>query len=202
MSNRPELKVVEGGSDGQEEGAGGGARPDREDATARARSCASAPTTASMDVEAISTGSLGLDIALGIGGLPRGRVVEIYGPEVLRQDHARPAGRRRGPEEGRHLRLRRRRARARSGLRQEARRQGRGPADLAARHRRAGAGDRRHAGALRRRRRAGRRLGRRAHAQGRARRRDGRHAARHAGAPDEQGAAQAHRLDLQVASPW
>jgi recombination protein RecA len=34
-----------------------------------------------MEVEAISTGSLGLDIALGIGGLPRGRVVEIYGPE-------------------------------------------------------------------------------------------------------------------------
>src|SRR5262249_56396643 len=35
----------------------------------------------SMDVEIVSTGSLGLDIALGIGGLPRGRVVEIYGPE-------------------------------------------------------------------------------------------------------------------------
>src|SRR5499433_1730132 len=35
----------------------------------------------SMDVETVSTGSLGLDIALGIGGLPRGRVVEIYGPE-------------------------------------------------------------------------------------------------------------------------
>jgi len=34
-----------------------------------------------VEVEAISTGSLGLDIALGIGGLPRGRVVEIYGPE-------------------------------------------------------------------------------------------------------------------------
>jgi len=34
-----------------------------------------------MDVEAISTGSLGLDIALGIGGLPKGRVIEIYGPE-------------------------------------------------------------------------------------------------------------------------
>ncbi|WP_221792602.1 recombinase RecA [Aquisediminimonas sediminicola] len=34
-----------------------------------------------MEVEAISSGSLGLDIALGIGGLPRGRVVEIYGPE-------------------------------------------------------------------------------------------------------------------------
>ena len=34
-----------------------------------------------LDVEVISTGSLGLDIALGVGGLPRGRVVEIYGPE-------------------------------------------------------------------------------------------------------------------------
>jgi len=34
-----------------------------------------------MDIEAISTGSLGLDIALGIGGLPRGRIIEIYGPE-------------------------------------------------------------------------------------------------------------------------
>lgn len=33
------------------------------------------------DIEAISTGSLGLDIALGLGGLPKGRVVEIYGPE-------------------------------------------------------------------------------------------------------------------------
>jgi recombination protein RecA len=37
---------------------------------------------ASWDVEAISTGSLGLDIALGVGGLPRGRVVEIFGPEA------------------------------------------------------------------------------------------------------------------------
>ena len=35
-----------------------------------------------VDADAISTGSLGLDIALGIGGLPRGRVVEIYGPEA------------------------------------------------------------------------------------------------------------------------
>jgi recombination protein RecA len=33
------------------------------------------------DIQTVSTGSLGLDIALGIGGLPRGRVVEIYGPE-------------------------------------------------------------------------------------------------------------------------
>lgn len=34
-----------------------------------------------MDIEAISTGSLGLDIALGVGGLPKGRIIEIYGPE-------------------------------------------------------------------------------------------------------------------------
>ncbi len=34
-----------------------------------------------MDIEVISTGSLGLDIALGVGGLPKGRVIEIYGPE-------------------------------------------------------------------------------------------------------------------------
>src|SRR4029079_9326463 len=32
-------------------------------------------------IEVVSTGSLGLDLALGVGGLPRGRVVEIYGPE-------------------------------------------------------------------------------------------------------------------------
>ena len=37
--------------------------------------------SAAMEIEAVSTGSLGLDIALGIGGLPRGRIVEIYGPE-------------------------------------------------------------------------------------------------------------------------
>lgn len=34
-----------------------------------------------IEIEAISTGSLGLDLALGIGGLPRGRIIEIYGPE-------------------------------------------------------------------------------------------------------------------------
>ena len=33
------------------------------------------------DIQVVSTGSLGLDIALGVGGLPRGRVVEVYGPE-------------------------------------------------------------------------------------------------------------------------
>ena len=38
-------------------------------------------TNAARDIEVISTGSLGLDIALGVGGLPKGRVIEIYGPE-------------------------------------------------------------------------------------------------------------------------
>jgi recombination protein RecA len=37
--------------------------------------------TPAMEIEAVSTGSLGLDVALGIGGLPKGRIVEIYGPE-------------------------------------------------------------------------------------------------------------------------
>ncbi len=38
-------------------------------------------STVARDIEAVSTGSLGLDLALGIGGLPKGRVIEIYGPE-------------------------------------------------------------------------------------------------------------------------
>src|SRR4026208_2413646 len=37
------------------------------------------------DIDVVSTGSLGLDLALGVGGLPRGRVVEIYGPESPRK---------------------------------------------------------------------------------------------------------------------
>ena len=39
-------------------------------------------STAARDIDVISTGSLGLDVALGVGGLPKGRVVEIYGPEA------------------------------------------------------------------------------------------------------------------------
>ncbi len=149
----------------------------------------------SMDVETVSTGSLGLDIALGIGGLPRGRVVEIYGPESSGKTtlalHCVAEAQKKGgicafvdaehaldPVYARKLGRQRRR-----------------PADLAARHRRAGARDRRHPGALRRGRRAGDRFGRRAGAARRARRRDGRQPARPAGAADEPGAAQAHRLD-------
>ena len=37
--------------------------------------------SSNVDIEAISTGSLGIDIALGIGGMPKGRIIEIYGPE-------------------------------------------------------------------------------------------------------------------------
>ena len=38
--------------------------------------------------QSIPTGSLALDAALGVGGMPRGRIVEIYGPEASRQDDA------------------------------------------------------------------------------------------------------------------
>ena len=38
-------------------------------------------TDKSQEVEAISTGSIGLDLALGVGGVPKGRIIEIYGPE-------------------------------------------------------------------------------------------------------------------------
>ena len=44
-------------------------------------------------VEVIPTGALSLDLALGVGGLPRGRVIEIYGPESLRQKTRRESRR-------------------------------------------------------------------------------------------------------------
>ena len=44
---------------------------------------------AHQDVDAISSGSLGLDIALGVGGYPTGRVIEIYGPESSVKQHLR-----------------------------------------------------------------------------------------------------------------
>ncbi len=54
-------------------------------------------------IEVIPTGAIALDIALGVGGLPRGRVIEIYRPGEQRQDDAGPAYYRRGPEDGRPL---------------------------------------------------------------------------------------------------
>ena len=41
-----------------------------------------------MNIEAIPTGSISLDIALGVGGVPRGRVIEIYGPESSGKNHS------------------------------------------------------------------------------------------------------------------
>ena len=49
--------------------------------SARAPSCAWARAAIDEQIEVIPSGSLGLDLALGIGGLPRGRIIEIYGPE-------------------------------------------------------------------------------------------------------------------------
>ena len=126
---------------------------------------------------------------------------------VLRQDHARLPHHRRGPGARRRLRLRRHRARARPRLRAEDRRQHRRADDLPARLRRAGARDRRRAGALRRGRRRRRGLRRGADPAGGARGPDGRPARRPPGPPDVAGAAQAGRQpeprqhDLPVHQP-
>ena len=157
--------------------------------------------TTALPVEAVSTGSLGLDIALGIGGLParaRGRDLR---PGVLGQDHAGAVRGRAGAEARRRGRLHRRRTRARPAVCQEARREHRRPAGVAAGFRRAGARDRRHAGALRRRGSGGHRLGGGAHAQGRDRGRDGRLAHGPAGAPHVAGAAQADRQHQALQYP-
>ena len=74
------------------------------------------------EMSAVPTGSLALDIALGIGGIPRGRIVEIYGPEssgktTMVYHLIAQAQKRGGP-----LRLHRRRARDGPGLRQGHRR--------------------------------------------------------------------------------
>ena len=154
------------------------------------------------DIEVVSTGSLGLDIALGVGGLPRGRVIEIYGPESSGKTtltlqviaEMQKVGGTCAFIDAEHA--------LDIAVRAKARRQPAGAADQPARHRRAGAGDRRRAGALRRGRPGRHRLGGRADAQGRDRRRDGRLAARPAGAADEPGAAQAHRHDQEDQHAW
>ena len=45
-------------------------------------------SSANIDIEAIPTGSISLDVALGVGGVPRGRIIEIYGPEFIDAEHA------------------------------------------------------------------------------------------------------------------
>jgi hypothetical protein len=145
------------------------------------------------DIQAVSTGSLGLDIALGIGGLPRGRVVEIYGPEssgkttltlqviaemqklggtaaFIDAEHALDP--------------------------QYAQKLGVNVGDLLISQPDTGEQALEIADMLvrsGRHRRGGDRLGRGADAEGRDRGRDGRPAARPAGPPDEPGPAQAHR---------
>jgi recombination protein RecA len=79
---KPELRVVEGGSmDKNKAQALAHALEMIDKAFGKGSIMRLGANERSMDIEAISTGSLGLDIALGIGGLPRGRVIEIYGPE-------------------------------------------------------------------------------------------------------------------------
>ncbi len=75
-----------------------------------------------MQVEAISTGSLGLDLALGIGGLPRGRIIEIYGPESSGKTTLALHCVARGAEKRRQRRVHRRGACPRPGLCRRARR--------------------------------------------------------------------------------
>ena len=77
---KPELRVVEGGSMDKKQ-ALEAALAQIDKAFGKGSIMRLGTNDRSIDVEAISTGSLGLDIALGIGGLPKGRVVEIYGPE-------------------------------------------------------------------------------------------------------------------------
>ena len=67
-----------------------------------------------IEIETISTGSLGLDIALGVGGLPRGRVIEIYGPESSGKTTLALHAIAEAQKHRRHRRLRRCRACARS----------------------------------------------------------------------------------------
>jgi protein RecA len=103
------------------------------------------------DIQTVSTGSLGLDIALGIGGLPRGRVVEIYGPESSGKTtlclhvvaEIQKAGGVAAYIDAENA--------LDPAIRRQARRECARYADLATRHRRARAGDCRHAGALGRR---------------------------------------------------
>ena len=155
-----------------------------------------------VEIEAISTGSLGLDIALGVGGLPRGRVIEIYGPESSGKTtlalHIVAEAQKRGGVCGF--------VDAEHALDPVyARKLGVNLDDLLISQ--PDTGEQaleisRHSGALRRHRRAGDRFGGGADAEGRARRRDGRRAAGPPGPPDEPGPAQAHRFDLAVATPW
>ena len=81
-------------------------------------------------IDIIPTGALTLDIALGVGGIPRGRIVEVYGPEFLREDDPDPACDRRGPASRWGGGVHRRGARPRPAVRITHRGDHRGVADL------------------------------------------------------------------------
>jgi recombination protein RecA len=119
----------------------------------------------------IPTGSLALGQALGVGGIPRGRISEVYRAGGHRQDHPRPPGGRPGPTSRRDGTVHRRRARPGSGLRPSDRGRG-GPATtVPARLRRARLGGAGQSGPLRRLGRGRDRLGAGLGAPGRAGRR-------------------------------
>ncbi len=81
MKEHPQLRVVEGTGMDNKQKALEAALAQIEKSFGKGSIMKLGAKETSMDIEAISTGSLGLDIALGIGGLPKGRIVEIYGPE-------------------------------------------------------------------------------------------------------------------------
>ena len=147
-------------------------------------------------ITVIPTGSLALDIALGVGGIPRGRIVEVFGPEGSGKTTVCLHMIAEAQRAGRHRGVHRRRARPRPHVRPRARREHRRAARLPAGLGRAGARDRRHARALGGARHRGHRLGRRARAARRDRGRDGRHARGAAGPADVAGHAQARRHAL------
>src|ERR1700704_5156185 len=81
QSSQPALRVVEGSSAMDKSKALDAALSQIERNFGKGSIMRLGKSDKNLDVDTVSTGSLGLDIALGIGGLPRGRVVEIYGPE-------------------------------------------------------------------------------------------------------------------------
>ena len=146
------------------------------------------------DIEVIPTGCLSLDIALGVGGIPRGRIVEIYGPESSGKTtvalhaiaQAQKAGGIAAFVDAEHALDPR--------LCQKTGRRSRKSVCFSAGYRRAGSGYSRRARAQRRGRPDRRRFCRGAHPQGRDRGGYGRFARRSAGPPHVAGAAQADRL--------